>query len=419
MRQRLLGVVALATCLSICQTSRADGVILNGVSAQTIGRGGTNIAHTDNGSILHDNPAAMTMMDTQSLFEVGGTMLITDFNYSDPDNSRKTQNRGYPLGEFSLIRRSSDARWAAGIGMFGTAGFGSQYHLEPPAPFAGPTLYKSFASLVKILPGVAFRPTDRLSIGATAGVGITVVDFEGPYVLQQTPGLAGTPTMLDLDVDGAAFVWSVGLMYEVSDSTTVGLTYQSESRFRADGETLGTVPGVGQSIFDTQLDITWPQSVGLGVRHELCEHRIISTDVIWYDWSSAFDSFGVHMTNPNNGVLPEFSDQMPLDWRDTVSIRVGFEQKFCCDKVLRLGYVYHRVPIPTGTATPYIPASLEHAFSIGYGWKMGDWETNLAYMYTFGPEVSVGTSDHVGGDFDNSEHRAQTHAIAVGFQQRF
>jgi hypothetical protein len=40
-------------------------------------------------------------------------------------------------------------------------------------------------------------------------------------------------------------------------------------------------------------------------------------------------------------------------------------------------------------------------------------------MYTFGPEVSVGISDFVGGDFNDSEHRAQTHAISVGFQQRF
>jgi long-chain fatty acid transport protein len=303
--------------------------------------------------------------------------------------------------------------------MFAPAGFGSQYHLEPPAPFTGPTLYKSFGSLMKILPGLAYRPTDRLSIGATLGVGITIADIEGPHVLQETPGLAGTPTMLDLDADGAALVWSVGLMYEVSDSTSVGLTYQSESRFRADGTTLGTVPGLGQSFYDTQLDITWPQSVGLGVRHELCEHRIISTDVIWYDWSSAFDSFGIHLTNPSNPAFPEFSDQFPLDWRDTVSIRFGFEQRFCCDKVLRLGYVHHRVPGPTGTATPYIPSSLENGFSIGYGWKMFNWETNLAYMYTFGPEVSVGTSDLVGGDFDNSEHRAQTHAISVGFQQRF
>ncbi|MEZ6069748.1 MAG: outer membrane protein transport protein [Pirellulales bacterium] len=419
MQPRMLGAVTLTAFLLTCQSSLADGLILNGVSAQTIGRGGTNIAHTDNGSILHDNPAAMTMMDTPSLFSVGGTVLITDFDYSDPDNARQTQNRGYPLGELAFIRRSCDEQFAFGFGVFSPAGFGSQYHLQPPAPFSGPTLYKSFGALMKILPGIAFKPTDRLSIGATAGLGVTIADLEGPYVLQQTPGLAGTPTMLDMDVDGAAFVWSFGIMYELSESTRIGATYQSESRFHADGRTLGTVPGLGQSFYDTQMSITWPQSVGLGVRHELCPHRIVSADVIWFDWSGAFDSFGIQMTNPSNPYFPEFSDEFPLDWRDTVSVRLGFEQRFCCDRVLRLGYVYHRSPVPTGTASPYIPASLQQSFSVGYGWKMWGWESNLAYMYTFGPEVHVGTSDFVGGDFDNSEQRAQTHAVAVSFQQRF
>lgn len=419
MRQGLIAALSFILCLGLGQASLADGVILNGVSAQTIGRGGTNIAHTDNGSILHDNPAAMTMMETESLFAVGGTVLITDFDYTDPANPPQSQARGYPLAEFSMMRRTADGRWAAGFGIFTPAGFGSQYHLQPPAPFTGSQLYKSFGSLMKILPGLAYRPTDRLSIGATLGVGITIVDLEGPYVLQPASGLAGTPTMIDLDADGAALVWSVGMMYELTDATTVGLTYQSESRFRADGKTLAAVPGLGEAFYDTTVDITWPRSVGLGVRHELCKHRIISTDVIWFDWSRAFDSFGLHMRDPNNGLFPEFTDQFPLDWRDTVSIRVGFEQRFCCNRTLRLGYVYHRVPIPASTVTPYIPASLEHGFSLGYGFLLGGWEANLAYMYTFGPQVSVGTSGFVGGDFDQSRQLAQTHAISVSLQQRF
>ncbi|OHB80797.1 MAG: hypothetical protein A2W31_04945 [Planctomycetes bacterium RBG_16_64_10] len=419
MQRRLLSLASVALCLLLVRTSWADGVILNGVSAQTIGRGGTNIAHVDNGTILHDNPAGMTMIDSHSMFEVGGTLLLTDFEYGDRQNAEQTQNRAYGLAEFSLIRRSCDGRWAAGFGVFSPAGFGSIYDLEPLPPFPGPQRYKSFGTLVKLLPGLAYRPTDRLSIGATLGVGITIADLEGPYVLQGPSVLRGTPTLLDLDADGAALVWSLGLLYEVSDRSSLGVSYQSEARFRADGQTLATVPGLGQSFYDTQLDITWPRSLGLGVRHELCEHRIVSTDVIWYDWSSAFDSFGIHQSNPSNAFFPAFSEQFPLDWRDTVSVRVGFEQRVGCDQTLRLGYVYHRVPIPTSTITPFIPASLEHAFSTGYGWRLCDWDVNVAYMYTFGPEVAVQTSGLVGGDFDQSQHRAQTHAISLSLLRRF
>ena len=64
----------------------ADGIILDGVSAYTIGRGGTNIGFADNGSILHDNPAAMGQIESEGMFQLGATGLWTEFQYSDPDN---------------------------------------------------------------------------------------------------------------------------------------------------------------------------------------------------------------------------------------------------------------------------------------------------------------------------------------------
>jgi long-subunit fatty acid transport protein len=418
MRRALWSAVFTAISWSFCGSAFADGVILNGVSAHTIGRGGTNIAHFDNGSVLHDNPAAMARMPDGTTFQIGVTGLITDFQYSDLQNDTGGQHQLYPLPELSIVRRCGCSPWTIGIGGFVPAGFGSIYNLEGPAPFSGTQQYKSFGSLTKLLPGVAYSVNDRLSVGATLGVAITVADLEGPYTLQGPSFLRGVPTLLDLDADGAALSWSVGLLYRVTDRTSVGLSYLSESRFEAEGTTRVVAPILGQSDYDTQLDITWPRSVGLGVRHQFCSNTVLSSDVIWYNWSKAFDGFGIHLDAPSNPQFPAVFEEFPLDWRDTVSVRVGAEQDLGCGRTLRLGYVYHRVPIPTSTITPYIPASLEHAFSIGYGWRWHCWNLNLAYMYTFGPTVSVENSGFVGGDFDQSEHRAETHAIGVSFMRR-
>ena len=65
--QNLLGA---ALCLLGVGSARADGIILDGVSAYTIGRGGTNIGFADNGSILHDNPAAMGQIESEGMFQV-------------------------------------------------------------------------------------------------------------------------------------------------------------------------------------------------------------------------------------------------------------------------------------------------------------------------------------------------------------
>jgi long-subunit fatty acid transport protein len=415
MRHGLPFVAWAGACLLCCPSAYGDGAILNGVSAHTIGRGGTNIAHTDNGSILHDNPAAMGQIHGETMTQVGITTLLTDFYYADADNNTRGQHQLYGLPEFAYIHKPECSPWSYGFGAFSPAGFGSIYNLNGPVWMPGPQRYKSFGSLAKLLGGAAYNVDDRLSVGGTVGLGVTLADLEGPYTLQGPSGLARTPMLIDLDAQGVAFVWSLGALYELSDRTTVGVAYQSESSFTASGHTYSFVQGLGDTMYDTDVDITWPRSLGVGVRHELCGCQTISADVIWFNWADAFDNFGINLNSPSNPAFPNVYEEFPLDWRDTVSLRLGYERNLGCGRTFRLGYVYHRVPVPASTITPFIPVPLEHGFSSGYGWMCRGWNANFAYMYTFGPTVRVETSDFIGGDFDQSTHRAQTHALGLSF----
>jgi long-chain fatty acid transport protein len=420
MRRAAIIAASLAAALWSAPGAKADGVILNGVSARTIGRAGTNIAFSDNGSMIHDNPSAMSFMEGTSLFEFGGTLMLTDFTYSDPDNATTSaQHIVYGLPELAVVRRNPHSPWSYGIGAFAPAGFGETYNLEGPAPLTGTQQYHSFGALSKLLPSVAYQVNDCFSVGATFGAAVTVARLQGPYFLQYPGPLQGTPMLVDIDVDGITPVYSLGATYRATEATTFGVTYQSDSHFEAEGTNWVTIPGLGQSIYDTEVEITWPSSLGVGMRHELCECRTISADVIWFGWSKAFDDFGIRMTNPTTIGFPEVYEEFPLDWKDTVSVRLGYERHFASDQTIRFGYVYHSDPIPASTITPFIQAPLEHAFSVGYGRKVGCWNVDLSYMFTYGGDVSVDTSDFVGGDFDDSEHHANTHAISFSLMHLY
>ena len=335
----------------------------------------------------------------------------------------------YPCGNLSLIRKSCDGCWAFGLGFYAPAAFGARYDLEGPdafdgTPLDGTQLYKSFGALAKVLPGVSCRLTDRLTVGGTLGVGISHVELEGPYHLQSPGLLQGLATMIDLQTTGAAMTWSMGLQYQLTPATTIGLTYQSESSFHLDGNIRVETLPLGSTYYDTDMNVMWPRSLGLGVRHELCPCRILAADVIWYDWATAFDQFDLHFSDPSSlafelAGLSTLDETLPLNWRDTVSARVGYERHFGCGRVGRVGYTYHRNPIPAGTLTPYVQTILEHTFSAGYGWCCGDWHIDLAYQFTFGPEVVVTTSDLAGGDFDQSRHEAAAHVLLVTLLKRF
>jgi long-subunit fatty acid transport protein len=417
---------ACAVMMSLCGSALADGVVRDGVGAVSIGRGGTNIANADNGAVILDNPAGMVNLEGSGIFEIAIDGLITDLDYSDPQNSTNAKFRPMALPELSYVRKSSDGQFAYGLGMFIPAGFGAEWDMRQP-PFSRTPGYKSIGALAKILPGLAYRIDDRLSVGGTFGVAVTHAELEGPFFLQSGP-LAGAPTLLDLQATGAAPTWSLGLQYQLNDSTTLGLTYIDETRFRLEGSANARVfvapppAPLLSSNFDADVDLVWPRSVGLGVKHDFCEHQRVSVDLIWFDWSHAFEEVGLKLKSPSNPAfdpVTPYRDRFPLNWDDSVSLRLGYEYFVNPCEVLRAGYLYNSSNVPSSTLTPYIPAILEHTFSVGYGRRFTTWTVDAAYQFAFSPERHVNNSSLLGDDFDNSSVKAQAHWLSFSFSRRF
>ena len=421
------GVVSLAifALLSIAPSALADGLVRDGVGPISTGRGGTNIAHSDNGAILLDNPAGMVNTSVHGFGEIGIDAVLCDLDYSDPENPDvEGQTRLYPSPEVAYVRKSCDGCWAFGIGVFAPAGFGANYDMTNP--ITGPSLYKSFGMLAKVLPGVAVKVTDRLSVGATLGVGYSHVELEGPFFLQ-TGALMGAPTNFDLLTNGVTAVGSVGLQYQLSNRTTLGVCYTEESNFELDGTARADVYGLApfpiSSAFDAKMNIAWPRSLGVGVKHDVTACHRVSADVIWYDWSNAFDRLDITLTNPSFPMFamafPTIRDSFPLGWDDTVSVRLGYEWEANACDIWRLGYVYHDSPVSDATLAPYVDGVLEHAFSVGYSRRCSGYVLNLAYQYSFSPERTVGDSAIVGDDFSNSTFEAKAHWFGVSVVKPF
>ena len=415
MRQAL----ALILTLTLCTVAAADGLIRDGLGARSAGRGGTNIAFADNGSIFHDNIGGAVNYHGDTLVECTIDVLFTDVDYQDAATDSTFTQDFVPLGNFTMMKKL-DPDVAVGIGVYSTGGFAAKFDMEGPPSFPGTRTYKSFGALTRILPGVSLRMTERLSVGGTLGVGASHVELEGPYTIQFGP-LRGTPMLMDTQATGAALSWSVGMQYQLSDQTTMGLTYQSETRFHMNGKTAAEVPGLGESAFDLEMDMVWPRSLGAGIRHELSPCSIAAVDLIYYNWQKAYDDVGLFLTNPTNAAFAPFGtieEQLPLRWRDTLSVRLGYERVLSnCDR-FRCGYVYHRNPIPAETITPYITPIIEHTVSVGYGTQFMGWDVDFGYQYMFGESQQVGTSEIVGGDFDNSEFDTSVHLLFVSFLNR-
>jgi len=408
----------------VARGALADGFLRDGMGPIPAGRGATNVAHADNGSVLHDNPAALARIAPRALADVHLGQYLFSFRYADAENA-SAGGTGSPLpiaDAALLVRPESSERLGYGIGIFVPAGFGADYDLDGASAFGGGKhRYRSFAAFSKLVGGVAWRATDRLSVGAHLGLAGAHVRLRLPYWVQ-TGALAGAPVRVDLRSTGFAPAWAIGGQYAVTPGTVLGASYTAASDFDAGAGGRARVAlgarGAAREVsdrFDASVAIGLPRSVTLGARHDVGVAHRISAEATWRNWSEALDRIRFSLDG-GSGALGAASvrDEVDLGWRDTWTLALGYELFATDAATIRLGYTWHPSPAPSTTLTPVIPVTLEHVVAAGFGWRAGDVRLDLSYQYTFGPTRAVGESALVGGDFAHSRLAVSGHAWFAG-----
>lgn len=417
----------LIACLLEVLTGRAasaDGFLRDGMGPIPAGRGATNVAHADNASVLLDNPAALAAIEPGLLAGVHVGQYLFAFGYADAENEA-AEGRGssLPIADAALLIRSrTNERLGYGIGLFVPAGFGADYALRTQPAFGpGEQTYRSFAAFVKLVAGVAYRATDKLSVGAHLGLAGAHVRLRLPYWVQ-SGALAGAPVRVDLQSTGFAPAWAIGAQYELIRGTVLGASYTAASDFDAGvgGSARVALGGGGAARiaadrFDASVGIGLPRAVALGVRHDVGLGGRLSAELTWRNWSAAFDAVGFDLRRGSGALgVTEVSDQVRFAWNDTWTVGLGYERRLTAAHTLRLGYTHHQSPSPGATLTPVVPVTLEHVVGAGFGWRSGDAQLDLSYQYTFGPTRTVATSRLVGGDFGDSRLTVEGHVWFAG-----
>ncbi len=406
--------------------SFGNGVQLDGMGPISNGRGGTNIAHNDNGSLIHDNPSALAELKGKRI-EGCFDFISLSINYQDADNNQDAKETIFSLPSFSYAQKIGQSSFGMGLGVFNPAAFSTEYHLVHPD--YGQQKYVSDASLTKILFGGGWKISELWSVGIGLGPAYSQIKFEEPYTFQTGP-LQKYSALVNIEGDDWALAWNMGVQCRITSNTTLGLVYINQDKFTMSGDLhlqnpidpngIELLPISNQKAhYTVKCDFQWPQILGVGITHQFKTCQRISMDALWIDWSSAFDEWTFKLSggdNPSLDVLEQ--DTFPLHWKNSYSLRLGYEYFFTADTI-RLGYVYNRNPVPDSTLRPLIPGILTHMVSFGYGrnWENLSW--NVAYQYSFGPRQFVSTSEIIGEDYNNSSVKVRAHLLSIGVQYQF
>ena len=208
--------------------------------------------------------------------------------------------------------------------------------------------------MITVQPTIAWKINDKVSVGF--GPTFNRIDGQLKNTLA-TNGLLGSngDTKINIKGDDTAIGYNVGVMVDLTDDTTWGLTYHSKVKYHLGGNTeVKNAPGaLGlNGKYDAKLDITLPESVDTSITHKFDDKWTGYLGAVWTRWSR------LEKIEVRNSGVPALGQALgfntigeDLNWRDTWSFSVGTSYQAtpggCCVPALPTS---PRRP-PTRTAT--------------------------------------------------------------------
>jgi long-chain fatty acid transport protein len=153
---------------------------------------------------------------------------------------------------------------------------------------------KSYDSLlITAFPSLAYRVNDQWSVAGSLALSYSRFEQERAVRNIFDPGFGDGKS--ELETDGFEVGFGLSTLYQSSDRTRWGLTYQSEIEPDQDGDSdfsnLGpntetVMKRLGIIGADINVESTSPQSVLTGVYHEFSNNHAVTVDVAWIDFSN-------------------------------------------------------------------------------------------------------------------------------------
>lgn len=412
----LHAAVALSFGVLASAQAIAGGIFLYEVGTEDMGLAAAGYAaRAQDAATVLTNPAGMVRLEgSQAL--VGTQLLYSNLKFSNGGSSPALggNNGGAAIGEsgwlpggglFFTHSISPDVK----VGFAATSNFGSA--LKYDDNWVG-RYYAQQATLigVSLLPSVAFRVSDKVSLGASVNAMYGHLNSE--TAINNIFGADGKLTMND-----NTWGWggNLGVLYEATTDTRFGLTYNSQVKldFAPQAHFSGTGPLLtallnarGLDGATVNLGITVPQQVMGSVFHTVNDRLTLLGNIGWQQWSK-FGYVEVGLADAKNptGLTTD------LNFKDTWHAALGAQYRVSEPWRLNVGIAYDSA-FQSGNVSPILPTNQGWRFGVGgqnqvdktFGW-------GLAAEYIYGGTgnvnkqallpVALGGRGNLVGSYDN------------------
>ncbi|WKE64187.1 outer membrane protein transport protein [Gallaecimonas kandeliae] len=412
---QLLKKSLLASAIfSICSGAMAAGFQVTEHSAKGLGRSNAgDAAIAEDASVVSANPALMTKL-TKPTLTVLGAYIMPDINVEG------TSTNYFTTGGTPIYSKEHDVapnafvpamyfvmpineQWTFGIGGFSDYGLKTDYSAEAmTAPLADKTDLK----IATLNPSLAYKVDDSLSIGIGFDIAYAdaTINSSMPANIQnsQFAPFAGKK-ITEMTGNDYGYGWNLGLTYNFSPDTTIGLSYRSKIDFKLDGHVnTGILPSLGSALlqqdpnnqtakflaslpasFNDTVNLTTPDIWQLALDQKLPNGLSLQASVFHLGWSN-FDKL---VANSQRGAMLL---NQPENWNDTWAYALGLTYQMTSDLTLRAGIKYDESPTDTQNRTLRIPDNSRTWYSLGLSYKFNDnFDVDFGWAYLSINSVTV------------------------------
>ncbi len=381
-------VYAVALFAMITGEAFAGGVTFSEHGAAASGKANAFAGEANDPSALHYNPAGITQLPGTQIMAGGAVVYLdTTFRSSTTNESTQLQDQFTLVPHFYITHRFKkwDERFSVGLGVYTPFGI----VVDWPDNWQGRFDSTNAKLRVTIInPTVAFQATKKLSVAAGLRYADVAAEFEQKFDIG-----FGESKLRGYDLTAHPIGWNTGLLYHLTETTSVGLQFRSELQAKLRGRAdingpgalgLGSATGFATAGFHGNLKLP-PQVVG-GLSTKIIPRWTINADVEWEGWKTL-------------GSLPrDFVGSTALDsvsrrlWKNSWVYRLGAEYAATDRVALRAGYFFDESPIPDNTFDPTIPNANIHAVTGGGGYKWDHMTLDVSYLIAFFEKRSIDNS---------------------------
>lgn len=410
--------LAITLASASCQLM-ANGLAINEQSVSSMGTGfAGRSSSAQDASTLFGNPAGMSRLERAQIS--GGVAAVlpkTDITASASNPTAGTNkgdiapNTGVP---FAYYVRPLNDDWHVGFGVYVPFGLVSDYERTFQGRDHG--LY-SKVQVITAQPTISYKINDQVSVG----FGPTISRINGK--LTSNPlAAAGSDAKVSIKGDDIGYGYNIGVLADVTDRLTWGLTYHSKVDYTLKGHTSFSsfpVPGL-DGKYKAKLDFTSPESIDTSVTYKANDTWTLYGGATWTRWSQLQKIEAI-----NKGITPLLGGQFDsvqenLNWQNSWAYALGLGYQLNPSWVLRGGFSLDESPTANANRSVRIPVSNRKILSLGAGWDIDrDWTVDLAYSYLRESRGQVHqVSDATGAPYDAS-YRNKAHGGGVQLTHRF